>query len=179
MNATEYLKLWEKHRVWERLRVSRHQRRLKRCAELAVGETAIDVGCAYGHSTSYMAGFRPGRWAGLDFDAAAVAKARRLFPELKFFYAPNYGLVRATGGETFDTVVCSEVIEHAENDSAFVAALLPLARKRVVMTTPCKKVKSAGHLRLYTEDSLRDLFRGHSPAISKECPFFYLTLDVL
>jgi 2-polyprenyl-3-methyl-5-hydroxy-6-metoxy-1,4-benzoquinol methylase len=177
MNAEQYLSAhWGPHQVWTHLKNKKHQVRLRRCAELTAGETICDVGCAYGHSTEIMAGFRPGLWAGLEFFLPAVGKARELFPKRDWLYASAIeGLIEYYG--KFDSVVCSEVMEHVANDGLLINLVVGMARKRAVFTTPTIKVKDPGHLRVYTEASLRELFKGHKFEILTEHPFFFIVVD--
>ena len=186
MNAKEYIdKHWRPNKVWNNLLAEKHQVRLRRCADLCLGNKAepeasefIDVGCAFGHSTDHMARFRPAAWAGMDFDEGAVLEARRVFPQYPFFYAPDHGMIEAARGRTFDSVVCSEVIEHVEDDAGFVRGLIPLARRRVVITTPNRKVNDPGHLRAYTREALAKLLEGTGRVrIFSEGRFFYAVID--
>jgi len=186
MNAKQYIEThWRPNKVWNNLLAEKHQTRLRRCAELCLpnrenpdGSEFIDVGCAFGHSTDHMARFRPATWTGMDFDEGAVLEARRRFPQYPFFYAPDHDMLAATRGRTFDSVVCSEVIEHVEDDAAFVRGLLLLARRRVVITTPNVRVKDPGHLRAYTRETLAKLLEGTGRVrILSEGRFFYAVID--
>lgn len=178
MNATEYMVHWSTKKVWNNLLSAKHQARLRRCAELTFGGEVVDVGCAYGHSTDHMAHFRPAKWAGMDFDEGAVGEARKLFPQYEFFFSGDYDMFAATSGRTFDSVVCSEVIEHVPEDALFIQGLVKLARRRIVVTTPNVRVKDPGHLRCHTTESLNKLFAGHRFRILSEGRFFYVVIDL-
>jgi len=186
MNAKQYIEThWRPNKVWRNLLAQKHQVRLRRCADLCLGNKTdpeasefIDVGCAFGHSTDHMARFRPATWTGMDFDEGAVLEARRRFPQYPFFYAPDHDMLAAARGRTFDSVVCSEVIEHVEDDVAFVRGLLLLARRRIVITTPNVRVKDPGHLRAYTRETLMELLEGMGRVrILSEGRFFYAVID--
>ena len=177
MNATEYLKLWKQHKTWKRLALPVHQRRFKRCASLVKGSTFIDVGCALGHSTHYLSQYKDGCWAGLEFDCEAALEAKRLFPKHDFFFSPTYEMFAITRFK-FDSVVCSEVIEHVEEDGLFLKELLKLAKSRVVLTTPARPIVSKGHLRCYTKETLASLLSGLNFKIKREGWFFYVTIDI-
>ena len=177
MNASEYMEHWRRKRVWKRLDVPVHQARLKKCAALARGETFIDVGCALGHSTAHLAKFRPGVWAGMDFDEAAILEARGLFSNLEFIYSPDYAMAEAAGRQ-FDSVVCSEVIEHVPDEAGFVRGLVGLARQRIVLTTPNRYIEDPGHLRLYSERSLARLLAGLKFRIERAGRFFYVVIVI-
>lgn len=174
MNAQEYIKHWEGQKVWNRLSMPKHMNRLTRCAEaVRGGKTFIDVGCAFGHSTAIMRDLSPGLWLGVDFCQEAIEKARLYFADLPFLYVTPEELAEHT---PFDGVVCSEVIEHVEDDKAFVHMLWKITGKRLVVSTPCVEVGDPGHLRLYTEEMLRELFKDVPGAkIERTRRFFYIT----
>lgn len=178
MNATEYLKLWKEHKTWNRLTAAVHQQRFRKIASFLKGSIFIDVGCALGHSTHYLSIHRNGLWAGMDFDESAICEARMLFPQHDFYYSPDYNMIETTGGRKFDSVVCSEVIEHVEKDRLFVEELLKLAKERIVLTTPAKPIVSKGHLRCYTRETLALLFKGMNYRVRKEGRFFYITIEI-
>lgn len=178
MNAQQYMGHWKKNQVWTHLAWPKHQRRFDLCAAHVAGDTLIDVGCAYGHSTEELARRYPGTWAGLDFTPEAVDRARELFPAYEFFYAPNYDMASAVGDRKFDSVVCSEVIEHLADDTQFVSELTKIARRRMVLTTPNRVVNDPGHLRCYTEAGLARLFNGLDREIISDGPFFYIIVKL-
>jgi len=170
MNAEEYItKHWVPNKIWTHLEWPKHQKRLRRCAGLVEGETFADVGCACGHSTNIMAKFRVGSWCGIDFSETAVEMARKLFPDLIFSTQLEEGTV-------FDSVVCSEVIEHVEDDKALVEQLLAVTRKRLVLTTPSMEVNDPGHLRLYTVPMLHEFATECKCRIVDEDGYYYTTI---
>ena len=177
MDAQTYLEThWINKEIWTHLRNEKHQDRLRQCVEYLKGcggERYIDVGCGLGHSTDIMRGFLPGHWAGLEFFEGAMAPGRKLFPDIDFFAAADFNLLPVCGA--FDGVVCSEVIEHVEDDAALVRGLLEIPRGILVMTTPNCKVHDPGHLRVYTAETLGGLFRaaGENVQIESIGRFFY------
>lgn len=174
MNATEYLEQhWIKRKVWKRLLVPLHQERFRMIASYLEGKTFADVGCAVGHSTFELSKKKPGDWTGIEFDVSAILKAKEMFPDIKFQYIANTGLLHTL--PKYDGVVCSEVIEHAEHDQRLVDNLVAITGRTLVLTTPCVKVNDPGHLRVYTEEMLTGLFKGHGPIeINKTKRFFYV-----
>jgi 2-polyprenyl-3-methyl-5-hydroxy-6-metoxy-1,4-benzoquinol methylase len=155
-SAAEYRAFWMKKKVWNRLERPHHQERIKWCADRCIGESFIDVGCACGHSTNYMAGFHPGKWHGVDFDEQIVVAAREFFPAIKFFALGVISQLYTLG--MFDSVVCSEVIEHIADDRELVAQLWAITGRKLILTTPNRFVDDQGHLRVYNEKQLRALF---------------------
>jgi hypothetical protein len=107
----------------------------------------------------------------MDFSESGIAKARALWPLIKFHYVPHCEAVNFVG--RFDSVVCSEVLEHVNDDEGLVEALMGITDKVLLITTPCRRVDDPGHIRIYTRDTLSQLFDGYSFAISEEEPFFY------
>lgn len=177
MNATEYLNgHWIKKKIWRHLASPIHQRRFDMIASFLPegGKTFADVGCGCGHSTRELANRkRRGRWTGIDFGTKAIAAAKRRFPELLFEYAETIeGLGESIG--RFDGIVCSEVIEHVEDDATFVASLLNMTRETLVVTTPARKVADPGHIRQYSAEQLAELFSAAPHEIQREGPFFYV-----
>lgn len=181
MNATDYMKHWEKNQVWTHLGWPRHQQRFRNCAAALLGSTFIDIGCAYGHSTAQMKRIHPsGSWAGADFDRAAIDRARSLFSEIEFFFLSDSDF-RGSIGRGFDSVICSEVIEHVEDPISFLSSLSALADRRIIITTPNHPVDDPGHLRVYSLESLRsDIERAiQNPKmrITAAGDFFYAIID--
>ncbi|HZX09940.1 MAG TPA: class I SAM-dependent methyltransferase [Acidobacteriota bacterium] len=174
MNAKKYIEHWEKNKVWTHLKWPKHQNRFKTIASFLKGETFIDIGCAYGHSTYWLKKFRDGKWAGLDFSKKAIKIAKEYFKEMNFFYLEN--IENLKGFMQFDGVVCSEVIEHVEDDVSLVEGLLGITKKILVITTPCVKIDDPGHLRLYTEEMLHNLFKETNHKVYKRRPFWYVVV---
>ena len=151
MTAKEYIKEWETARVWSRYSTGeKHIARLKNCALACEGKTIIDVGCAFGHSTAIMESHRPGSWFGVDFYEDTVKKVNKYNPGICVFFSPDYE-IKKNVGRGFDSVVCSEVIEHIHPDKQqfFFDQIIELANKKVILTTPAKKVNSAGHYKTH------------------------------
>jgi len=124
-----------------------------------------------------MRGFRPGDWTGIEFSADAVRKAMVNFPAGRWINAGDAaGLARIAIYEKWDSVVCSEVIEHVPEDKPFIEAVLQAANNRAVFSTPSVKVRDPGHLRLYTEASLHELFKSWNHLIYPEAPFFFIVV---
>jgi len=172
ISAEKYIaEHWMKHKIWKHLKHRKHQERFKTIASFLDGETFIDVGCAYGHSTYWLKKYKAGKWAGLDFSKKAIDIARKHFKGIDFYYLGSVNLLKSF--KRFDGVVCSEVIEHTEDDISLVEGLLRITRKILIITTPCIKVNDPGHLRVYTEAMLNDLFKGINHKIYKKNPFWY------
>jgi 2-polyprenyl-3-methyl-5-hydroxy-6-metoxy-1,4-benzoquinol methylase len=163
MTADEYLKHWKGREVWKRLVLPHHQERLRRCASYLPPDPAgfvegfVDVGSALGHSTAILRGLRPGRWTGVDFSREAIDTAARTFADIVFVYLEKVEELALL--PRFAGVVCSEVIEHVEDDEALIRGLWAITGGTLVLTTPKRIVDDPGHLRLYSRETLDKLLR--------------------
>jgi SAM-dependent methyltransferase len=63
-----------------------------------------------------------------------------------------------------DVAIASEVLEHVANAHAAAASLVRVARRFIVVTVPSQPDDNPEHVRLFTADSLRALFRGAGAA---------------
>lgn len=178
LTAAEYMKHWGGRKVWQHLDMPRHQDRLRECARLATGKTAADIGCAYGHSTEIMARLRPEiTWTGIDFAEDAIRNANQFFGHTPVeFECVEKSL--DLGIAQYDSVVCSEVIEHIENDAEFIVDVAMCASKRAIFTTPARAIQDPGHLRLYTEDTLRLAFGDLNPDIYRFGIFWIAIVEI-
>ena len=196
MKASEYLEShWNPNTIWTHLEWPKHQIRLKRCTDFLKGKTFCDVGCGLGHSTEIMSRFKKGKWHGIEeenlfvknlkvfggvYSGGIMGIANHVFKDIEFYAANDPEPGRRQQDLKFDSVVCSEVIEHVKKDKQFIANLLRMTKKVLVMTTPCKKVNDPGHVRLYTEESLKavlDYLKVKNYQILKEFPFFYIVVN--
>ncbi len=174
MEAKEYLEThWIRKKIWTHLGWPKHQRRFQLCAKFLEGSDFIDIGCGIGHSTYHMSQWKEGNWSGMEFWEEAVMQARELFPKFKFYYSENFNFLPICGKH--DGVVCSEVIEHVEDDQEqnLINGLIDITKNVLVITTPNIRVNDPGHLRIYTEETLSKLFNGHDHEIIEEDKFFY------
>ncbi|MFQ5570696.1 MAG: class I SAM-dependent methyltransferase [Rhodothermales bacterium] len=96
----------------------------------------LDAGCGEGFVTSYLARQDPAvRVTGIDVSPEAIAYAQEHFGELAHFRTGNlYKL--PFSDHSFDTVVCSEVLEHLDDTERAVSELKRVARKYVIVTVP-------------------------------------------
>jgi 2-polyprenyl-3-methyl-5-hydroxy-6-metoxy-1,4-benzoquinol methylase len=175
LSPAQYLEHWQKRKVWTHLEYPKHRKRLNWCADQCVGASFADVGCMFGHSTAIMAERKRGAWVGIDFTTEAIIKAWQIFPTLSFLFLPDVNALSLAG--EYDSIVCSEVIEHVPDDRGLVLALLGMARHRVIMTTPTIDAQDPGHLRIYTDESLRETLDGFRYSIERDESFFYITIE--
>lgn len=105
----------------------------------------VDVGCGRGWlSGLVLASF--GRVLAVDLSPASIAKAREAFPHVRW-EARN--IFDAPLPAAYDLVVSSEVIEHVDDQQAFVERLVSATRSRgwILLTTPNASVARKYQLR--------------------------------
>lgn len=183
MTAGEYIKNWEKSQGWQIYETAeRHKIRLKNCALACRGKTFADVGCAFGHSTRIMREWRPGDWVGIDFYPEVVKRVDDYNSDILAYYSPTYEMKKNIGG-TFDSVVCSEVIERIPPVSLqfFFNQLIDLAKRKIIITTPARVTVSGGNYKTYFKENEIELLISGNPNIKKYKieqggPFWYVYL---
>jgi SAM-dependent methyltransferase len=122
-------------------------------ATLVRGMTVLDVGCGIGDGMVALA-CHAASVAGIDLDD----RLRR--PDIDI----QVKNITDIPDESVDAVVCIDVIEHVEHDSAFVAQLVRVARKLVFISTPNYAVSLNEwpyHFREYTPRQLGSLLEPH------------------
>lgn len=176
MNAEDYIVgHWIPGKIWTHLTIPKHQKRFNTLLRYVVGKTCVDVGCAVGHSTMHMNNLSNGKflWSGIDFSETAIKEAVKLkVIDCEFLYTKE--LTNLTS--KYDTVICSEVIEHVEDPLKLIKDLLFLANKRVVISTPSKVVNDPGHLQLITFKQWEKWLVGYKYTIVNEESFWYVSI---
>ena len=112
----------------------------------------------------------------MDFSESAIAAAVGRFPYGEWCLLTSLAELSRDDSQKPHGVVCSEVLEHVEDDAGLVAELAAITGHTLVLTTPCIPVDDPGHLRLYTREALEALFEPHGPAdIRRDRWFWYVT----
>lgn len=98
-----------------------------------VGETALDVGCGTGYLLHVLAGRRPEvKFTGVDFIIDPETRKREggiTFHEANIEKLPF-------ADRSFDTVICTHVLEHILDFRAALAELRRITRQRLIIVVP-------------------------------------------
>jgi SAM-dependent methyltransferase len=114
--AREYLE----RTPWTELRLTA----VEALVEPRPGDRVVDLGCAAGAITHFLAGFGC-EVVGIDLEQRAVDKAKSLFPGLRFEQADVTAL--PFGDASFDKAVAADLVEHLA-DETFTAMLAETRR---------------------------------------------------
>ena len=111
------------------------------------GQSVLDAGCGLGYGLEILA------------TSAREVHGQDVDPRLK---RPNVQIkpLAAFEPRSMDVVVSVDVIEHIQDDCAFLADLVRISRNRVILTTPNWTAGRAAwpyHVREYTPAQLRTL----------------------
>lgn len=99
----------------------------------------IDIGCGCGHLLHYLSINRPKlNLYGTDFSAEAIKLANKNCPEAELKLCCDNSFPFAK--ESFDIIICSEVLEHIENPRGFLKRVCTLLKNGgfLITTTPWK-----------------------------------------
>lgn len=138
-------------------------------------ESVLDAGCGEGFVIRYLERRDPSlELAGIDKSAEAIAYARRVLDLDATFHTGNlYDLPFPDA--SFDTVLCSEVLEHLEEPHRAVGELQRVARHYVLITVPWEPwfrwinnlgqwlglCPDPGHCQFWNHQSFRDFVNEH------------------
>ncbi len=131
----------------------------------------LDVGCGRGELLRELSNVFPGAAIfGADVSEQSLVISREQNPTFELFELnlthPTFERQYKSRVAQFDLVVCSEVLEHIENDRLAASHLATLIAPSgvAIVTVPGGRLTrfdvSIGHLRSYTAESLTTLLRG-------------------
>ncbi len=138
-------------------------------------QSVLDAGCGEGFVTRYLAQQNPAwRLTGVDLSREAIAYAQEHFGELaRFCTGSLYKL--PFSDNSFDTVLCSEVLEHLDDTRRAVNELKRVARRYVLITVPREPYfkwfndmgrrlgvsPDPGHVNFWTKKTFQDFIKSH------------------
>jgi ubiquinone/menaquinone biosynthesis C-methylase UbiE len=158
--AFDYDTAWDSK--WDDMKkygpMSRHVRRvIKKLARPLSFKSVMDVGCGQGSLLlDLMAAFPGIRPHGTDISGAAVELARDKVPQGEFHVLD---LVKGHVHKKYDLVICSEVVEHIEDDVAAMRNLHAMTGGHLIINTVQGRMRKfemgeVGHVRNYGRGEL-------------------------
>lgn len=160
---------------------------LGRLVETTHPRNVLDVGCGEGFVTAFLKERLPAaELVGVDLSDGALAYARQHFgTQATFQKADIYQL--PFPDRTFDTVVCSEVLEHLEDPDRAMQELKRVARRYVVITVPLEPYfkwlnvlgqwlgvsEDPGHVQFWSRRGFEDFVRRHFAEVETTCKHIY------
>jgi 2-polyprenyl-3-methyl-5-hydroxy-6-metoxy-1,4-benzoquinol methylase len=97
-------------------------------------ESVLDAGCGEGETVARLSDVLPPRVAGIDLREECVAFTSRRFPDMEVSRQSVDDL--AFPDDTFDLVLCLEVLEHLPDPGAALSELSRVSRRDVVLSVP-------------------------------------------
>jgi SAM-dependent methyltransferase len=158
-----------------------HRRRLVRKLLLELAPRALhvlDAGCGRGELLAELSKALPGaRMSGADVSAEGRRAAQASCPAAEIFEldleASGFAATQQQRLGRYDVVVCSEVLEHLDDDALGLARLTALLAPGglLVVTVPGGKKSRfdelIGHRRHYSRRTLRSLLKGGDLAVER------------
>jgi 2-polyprenyl-3-methyl-5-hydroxy-6-metoxy-1,4-benzoquinol methylase len=132
------------------------------------GKDVLDVGCGTGHLLSEVGTWsKPRSINGCDFSDASIKLSRERFPEGRFFRHDIYDPLP----DSYDVVLCTEVVEHLERPFIALKNLLRAVRLggAMVLTVPNGRLDTAiEHLNFWSPESWKIFVERECPGCSLE-----------
>lgn len=143
----------------------------KQCDDISE-RSLLDVGCGTGQLIAeILASVTPMKLSGCDFSSAAVAICQKRYPSGNFFRHD----IELALDDTYDIVVCTEVLEHLQYPHKAVHNLTAAVKEKGVLflTVPNGRLDySIEHLNFWSPESWKVF-------LERECPEFGIVTGVL
>ena len=122
-NPIQRLLLWNFFRHLKNLTVSRKV------------DSILDAGCGEGFTLNRLKEKGIGRrWEGLEYSEAAIELGKKVYPDIKIIHGSVYELPYKDN--SFDLVLCTEVLEHLEEPAKALKELVRVSNKYLVISVP-------------------------------------------
>lgn len=98
-------------------------------------DSVLDVGCGEGFTLYRLQKEKIGKeFEGIEVDAGAIELGKKLYPRLVIKQGDIYKLPYKSN--SFDLVVCTEVLEHLENPRKAYKELVRVSKKYILLSVP-------------------------------------------
>ncbi len=131
-------------------------------------ETFIDIGCAEGIYLSMAENFCNSKVFGLDVSSEVL---KRMVDFFGFSGVAGSGTMLPFKNRSFDTILCSEVIEHVTEPEKLAKELRRIAKNQIIISTPIaksraekesfepdKELKGNTHLHFFGKQDMEKMF---------------------
>jgi 2-polyprenyl-3-methyl-5-hydroxy-6-metoxy-1,4-benzoquinol methylase len=158
--SVDYDASWE-HKWNDMRRFGPTGRHLRRIITRMIGgldyASVLDVGCGQGSLLATLMPLNPSaRYAGVDFSEKALAVAQRRAPTAEF---ATLDLTAGPLDRRFDLVLCTDVVEHIEDDRSAIANLAAMTGRYLLVSTLQGRMRPyetlVGHYRNYAHGELQ------------------------
>jgi ubiquinone/menaquinone biosynthesis C-methylase UbiE len=151
-------------------------------------ESILDVGCGEGITLSKLKENKIGRrYEGIDYSKEAVKIANKNYPNLHILEGDIYKLKYKDN--SFDLVICSEVLEHLEDPQKALRELMRVSRRYILLSVPNEPWfylfnytqwgKDIGHINKWSRNKFVKFIKLESyKVISVKTPFPWTTVLV-
>jgi len=159
------------------------RRRYEFAARYVEGKRVLDMGCGEGYGSAMLAE-RAGQMVGTDCSKEVIAHAAAKYPLPNVEFRCMPAEKQSFPDESFDVVVCLELIEHVEDYVAVMEQMHRVLKPEgtLIISTPNKDVTSPGrkrpihdfHVHEFTIAELRELCQRYFSEVelySQENPF--------
>jgi len=98
-------------------------------------DTVLDVGCGEGFTLNKLKENKIGKThEGIDYSKEAITLGKKAYPSLHIVQGNIYDLKYKDN--SFDLVICSEVLEHLENPQKALRELTRVSRRYILLSVP-------------------------------------------
>lgn len=131
---TNFIKHTNKNPI-QRFLIKNYYASLTSLAKPLKAEFILDAGCGEGFTIQQLSKGEIGKTIeGIEYSKDAIAYGKKLFPDLKFRQGSVYELPYKD--ESFDLVVCTEVLEHLEDPIKALREMLRVSKKHLIISVP-------------------------------------------
>ncbi len=98
-------------------------------------DSVLDVGCGEGFTLARLQKEKIGEsFEGIEYDEGAIELGKKLYPRLEIKKGDIYKLPFKSN--SFDLVVCTEVLEHLDNPRKAYKELIRVSKKYILLSVP-------------------------------------------